>query len=148
MMRTITVRPAKKLEGVVEVPGDKSISQRAVMIGSIAEGTTRVTNFLMGDDCVHAIKVFRAMGITIKEQGAGKIIIEGKGLRGLRKPKKLLYVGNSGTTMRILSGILAGQQFECEVGGDASLSKRPMMRVAAPLTMMGAHIRSKFKVQR
>lgn len=147
-MADITIRPVKKIEGVIEVPGDKSISHRAVMISSIAEGTTEVRNFLMGEDCLCTVNAFKEMGITIayspSPMGNGqKIIIEGKGLRGLGKPKRELYLGNSGTTMRLLLGILSGQDFECVVTGDESLSKRPMKRVAEPLGLMGAEINPK-----
>lgn len=147
-MAKITVAPAKKIEGVIEVPPDKSISHRAVMLGSIAEGTTEVKNFLMGDDCLCTIEAFREMGININPKSQiPKLIIEGKGLRGLKKPNKELYLGNSGTTMRIILGILAGQDFECVLSGDGSLSKRPMGRVAEPLEMMGAKINSKFEIR-
>ncbi len=151
-MAEIKVNTAKKIQGVIEMPGDKSISQRAIMIGSIAEGITKAGNFLMGDDCLLTINAFREMGVDIKEIPNPKfqipnVMIEGKGLRGLKKPGKELYLGNSGTTMRIILGILAGQDFECSVTGDESLSKRPMKRVAEPLEMMGAKINPKSKIQ-
>jgi 3-phosphoshikimate 1-carboxyvinyltransferase len=145
-MANIIIKPVKSIQGAIEAPADKSISQRAVILSSIAEGTTEITNFLMGDDCIHAIEVFREMGININERtkelknGRTKIIIEGRGLRGLKKPEKELYLGNSGTTMRIISGILSGQDFECVLSGDESLSKRPMERVTEPLRLMGAEI--------
>ena len=144
-MANIKVTPVRKIEGAIEVPGDKSISHRAVMLSSIAEGTTKIDNFLMGDDCLCTINAFREMGVKIAQspnpeaQSPG-VIVEGKGLMGLVKPKNELYVGNSGTTMRILMGILAGQDFECVLTGDESLSKRPMRRVAEPLRAMGADI--------
>jgi len=146
-MAKITIKPVKGIQGAIEVPPDKSISQRAVMLSSIAEGTTEVSNFLKGDDCVRAIEAFRGMGIEINQKSEvashkSEIIIKGKGLRGLKKPKKELYLGNSGTTMRIILGILAGQDFECVLTGDESLSKRPMERIAQPLRLMGAEISS------
>lgn len=121
------------------LPGDKSISHRAVMIGSIAEGQTRVKNLLDCDDCNYTIRAFRDMGITIKKEGK-HTIISGKGLRELKKPKSAIDVGNSGTSMRILAGILAGQKFDSTMEGDTSLSNRPMMRVVEPLLQMGAGI--------
>lgn len=146
-MPSITVKPVNKIEGSIQIPGDKSISQRAIILSSIAEGVTRIKNFLMGDDCLRAIEAFREMGIKIDHRPETadqrpSIVIEGKGLRGLNKPKKELYLGNSGTTMRILMGLLAGQDFECVFSGDESLSKRPMGRVAKPLELMGADIKS------
>lgn len=162
-MAKIIINPAKKIEGTIYPPPDKSISHRAVMIGSIAEGTTEIKNFLMGEDCLRTIEAFGEMGIKIirnskasAEQSEAspkgknqnpEIVIEGKGLRGLKKPKKELYLGNSGTTMRIILGILAGQDFECALSGDESLSKRPMKRVAEPLGLMGAGINSISKNQ-
>ncbi|MCM8782659.1 MAG: 3-phosphoshikimate 1-carboxyvinyltransferase [Candidatus Omnitrophica bacterium] len=148
----IIVSSAKKIEGTIEVPPDKSISHRAVMIGAIAEGTTEVDNFLMGEDCLRTIEAFREMGIKITQNPKPKtqssnIVIEGRGLRGLREPEKELYLGNSGTTMRIILGILAGQDFECILTGDESLSKRPMKRVIEPLAMMGAEINARFTPQ-
>ncbi|MDD5449995.1 MAG: 3-phosphoshikimate 1-carboxyvinyltransferase [Candidatus Omnitrophica bacterium] len=147
-MANVTILPVRKVEGVIEVPGDKSISHRAVMLSSIAEGTTAISNFLMGEDCLHTIKAFKQMGIKIVHSpwsmvNSPKVIIEGKGLRGLKKPKKELYLGNSGTTMRLLLGILSGQDFECVLSGDESLSGRPMKRVAEPLALMGAKITTK-----
>ncbi len=152
MANKIIVRKADRINGAIRVPGDKSISQRAIMIGSIAEGVTEAGGLLMGDDCAHAINAFKAMGVRIKtgpqDRGQGtRLIIKGRGLHGLKKPKRNLYIGNSGTTMRILSGILAGQEFECVLEGDKSLSKRPMKRVVAPLKAMGASINSKPKTQ-
>ena len=129
------------LWGEVTVPGDKSISHRAVMFGSLAKGTTEVTNFLKGADCLSTIQAFRSMGIDIEEKNH-TILIHGQGLYGLKKPNHVLDMGNSGTTTRLLSGILAGQNFETVLTGDASIQKRPMGRVITPLSMMGAHIES------
>jgi len=123
----------------IDIPPDKSISHRAVMLASIAKGTTRIKNLLISDDIRRTIEAFRGMGVDIKVKGAG-CRVKGVGMQGLRKPRKGLYLGNSGTTMRILPGILAGQDFEVMLTGDASLSKRPMSRIAEPLRMMGASI--------
>ena len=129
------------LRGELSVPGDKSISHRAVMFGSLAEGTTEVTNFLQGADCLSTISCFRQMGIDI-ENTPDWILIHGKGLHGLSRPDDILDVGNSGTTTRLMSGILAGQNFDCTVNGDASIQKRPMKRIMTPLSLMGADISS------
>lgn len=131
----------KKLRGEVNVPGDKSISHRAVMFGALAEGKTEITGFLRGADCLSTISCFKQLGITIEET-PDKIIVHGKGLHGLRAPEKTLDTGNSGTTTRLLSGILAGQNFTSVLDGDASIRKRPMNRVMTPLLQMGASIRS------
>ena len=129
------------LKGKITVPGDKSISHRCVMFGSIAEGTTEVHHFLTGADCLATIRCFRALGIDIEENGSS-VTIHGKGLRGLTAPSGMLDVGNSGTTTRLLSGILAGQPFESRLSGDNSLNSRPMKRIIDPLTQMGAKISS------
>lgn len=129
------------LKGCVTVPGDKSISHRAVMFGALAKGTTEVTHFLQGADCLSTICCFQQMGIGItnnSEQGA--VLIHGNGLNGLKKPKDSLDTGNSGTTMRLLSGILCGQTFETTLSGDASIQKRPMGRIMTPLSLMSADI--------
>ena len=132
------VRP---LRGEISVPGDKSISHRAVMFGAISEGTTEVTNFLQGADCLSTISCFRSMGIEI-ENTPERILVHGKGLHGLSAPSAVLDCGNSGTTTRLISGILAGQNFSSTLTGDASIQKRPMGRIINPLTQMGASIRS------
>lgn len=129
------------LRGEVTIPGDKSISHRAVMFGSLAEGITEVTNFLQGADCLSTIEAFRKMGIEI-ENTPEKILIHGKGLHGLQAPASVLDMGNSGTTTRLISGILAGQSFESTLTGDASIQKRPMRRIIEPLSLMGAAIES------
>lgn len=131
----------KALRGEVTIPGDKSISHRAVMFGSLAKGTTEVTNFLQGADCLSTIDAFRNMGIEI-ENTPQKILIHGKGLHGLCAPSSVLNMGNSGTTTRLISGILAGQSFESTLTGDASIQKRPMRRIMEPLSLMGADITS------
>lgn len=132
---------AHTLRGEVTIPGDKSISHRAVMFGSLAEGTTEITNFLQGADCLSTIDAFRKMGISI-ENTPEKIMIHGKGLHGLQAPSSVLDMGNSGTTTRLISGILAGQSFESTLTGDASIQKRPMRRIMEPLSLMGGKIES------
>jgi len=129
------------LRGEVTVPGDKSISHRSIMFGSIANGKTEVRNFLLGADCLSTISCFRQMGIEI-EQNQDTIIVHGKGLHGLQTPKDILEVGNSGTTARLLAGILAGQKFDSKLSGDESLNSRPMNRIIDPLTLMGGHVQS------
>ena len=126
------------LKGTVSVPGDKSISHRCIMFGSIANGTTEIHNFLKGADCLATIRCFQSMGINIEETDH-TITVHGKGLSA---PLNILDVGNSGTTTRLLSGILAGQKFESKLSGDESLNSRPMKRIIEPLTMMGANISS------
>ena len=129
------------LRGELVIPGDKSISHRAIMFGALADGTTEITNFLQGADCLSTISCFQAMGVDI-ENGADRVLIHGAGLHGLKAPEKMLDVGNSGTTTRLISGILAGQPFTSTLNGDASIQKRPMKRIIDPLTQMGADIRS------
>lgn len=129
------------LKGTLSVPGDKSISHRAIMFGSLAEGTTTIHGFLKGADCLSTIDCFRKMGISIEEK-EDTIYVHGKGLHGLHKPEETLNVGNSGTTTRLISGILAGQNFDTVLSGDASLNSRPMGRIMKPLSMMGADITS------
>ncbi len=129
------------LRGEISVPGDKSISHRAVMFGALAKGTTEVTHFLQGADCLSTIDCFRRMGIDI-ENTPSRILVHGKGLGGLTAPSAALDVGNSGTTLRLISGILAGQDFKVLLDGDASIRRRPMKRVMTPLSMMGAGIES------
>ena len=127
------------LHGVITVPGDKSISHRSVMLGALARGTTHVSGFLMGEDCLSTIDCFRKMGVEIEVDGTD-VVIHGVGLRGLRQPAEQLYTGNSGTTTRLISGILSGQSFPCSLTGDASICKRPMGRIIKPLREMGADI--------
>lgn len=130
------------LKGEITVPGDKSISHRAVMFGSLANGTTEVTNFLNGADCLSTIRCFRSLGIHV-EHTPERVVIHGKGLHGLTAPQEVLDAGNSGTTTRLISGILAAQSFTSILTGDASIQKRPMNRVIEPLTAMGARIGSR-----
>lgn len=129
------------LKGELTVPGDKSISHRSVMLGAISQGTTSITNFLEGADCLSTIDCFRKMGIEI-ERKPEEILIHGKGLHGLHAPCDILDVGNSGTTVRLLSGILAGQTFQSTLTGDDSIQKRPMKRIITPLTAMGGEVES------
>lgn len=129
------------LSGELTVPGDKSISHRSVMLGSLAKGTTAVRGFLQGADCLSSIACFRKMGVEIANDG-DLVTIKGLGLHGLKAPTDTLDVGNSGTTTRLMSGILAAQNFTCRVNGDASIQKRPMKRIMLPLSMMGADIKS------
>lgn len=136
------VQAGGKLFGRIRVPGDKSISHRSIMLGSLAEGTTKITGFLEGDDSLATLKAFQDMGVEIDGPVDGNITIKGVGLRGLQKPSKPLDMGNSGTAMRLMSGILAGQSFSSELVGDASLSTRPMKRVTNPLAEMGAEIKT------
>ena len=129
------------LHGEIEIPGDKSISHRSVMFGALAKGTTEITHFLQGADCLSTIGCFRAMGIEI-ENTPEKILVHGRGLHGLTAPAGTLDVGNSGTTTRLISGILSGQPFATTLSGDASLNSRPMKRIMEPLSLMGADIES------
>lgn len=135
------IKRIKGLKGRVSIPGDKSISHRSVMLGSIAEGTTEVHNFLQGADCLSSIACFRQMGIDIENNG-DIVRIHGRGLHGLKRPESTLDTGNSGTTTRLMSGILAGQNFDCVINGDASIQSRPMRRIMTPLSLMGASIES------
>jgi 3-phosphoshikimate 1-carboxyvinyltransferase len=136
------VAPGAALSGRLRVPGDKSISHRAIMLGSLARGTTRVSGFLEGEDSLATLRAFRAMGVEIEGPDAGRVVIHGVGMHGLRAPDAPLDLGNSGTSMRLMAGLLAGQDLELTLVGDASLSRRPMKRVTDPLALMGAEINS------
>jgi len=136
------VQPGGKLQGTIRVPGDKSISHRSIMLGSLAEGTTEVTGFLEGDDALATLASFRAMGVQIDGPKDGKVTVHGVGMHGLKPPKEDVYLGNSGTSIRLLSGLLSGQNFASTLTGDKSLSGRPMRRVTDPLAQMGAVIES------
>ena len=129
------------LKGEVQIPGDKSISHRAVMLGSIARGTTEISHFLSGADCLSTIHCFQKMGIEI-EQSTDHVLVHGRGLRGLKAPQGILDTGNSGTTTRLICGILSGQNFSSVLSGDDSLNSRPMKRIMDPLNQMGARITS------
>ena len=135
-----TCAPGNGLNGTVRVPGDKSISHRSIMLGSLAQGVTKVTGFLQGDDAIATLNAFRAMGVKIEGPDNGQVTIHGVGLHGLKEPDASLDLGNSGTSMRLISGLLVGQEFKARLIGDSSLSKRPMKRITLPLTQMGAKI--------
>jgi len=135
----LRVRQAQKLKGTIQVPGDKSISHRAVMFGALANGTTTIEGFLPGADCLSTISCFRSMGIEIEQQG-DKVTVQGKGWYGLQEPAEHLEVGNSGTTIRLMAGIMSTQPFHVVMEGDESIAKRPMRRVIGPLRQMGAKI--------
>ena len=137
---TVIMRPARSVAGALRLPGDKSISHRYAMLGAIAEGDTRLENFSTGADCASTLGCVRALGVEVQRTG-NSIVIHGRGPK-LRAPESPLDCGNSGSTMRMLSGILAGQDFESELTGDESLSRRPMARIITPLEMMGARITS------
>jgi len=134
------VQPGGAVNGTIRVPGDKSISHRSIMLGAIADGTTTVDGFLEGEDALATLNAFKAMGVAIDGPENGRVKIHGVGRDGLKAPAGDLYVGNSGTTIRLLSGLMAGQKFEVTMSGDESLNKRPMERVAAPLREMGATV--------
>ncbi|AQS58590.1 3-phosphoshikimate 1-carboxyvinyltransferase [Desulforamulus ferrireducens] len=134
----LTIKPVRQLKGQITVPGDKSISHRAVMLGALARGTTVVENFLMGEDCLATVNCFKELGVHIEGPVDGRLTIQGAGLDGLREPARVLDAGNSGTTTRLMLGILAGQPFCSVITGDESLNKRPMARVTKPLSQMGA----------
>ena len=135
------IQKANALRGELTVPGDKSISHRSIMIGALSEGDTHIRHFLSGGDCLSTMNAFRSMGVVIDRTG-DEVTVHGKGLHGLRKPDVTLDAGNSGTTVRLMSGILAGQSFDTTITGDASIQKRPMKRVMTPLTLMGGRIAS------
>lgn len=135
------INKAKSLKGEVQIPGDKSISHRSIMFGSLADGKTKIHNFLQGADCLSTISCFREMGVEI-DVNQSEVIVNGVGINGLKKPNVRLCVGNSGTTIRILSGILAAQNFSCLIDGDSSIRKRPMKRIIEPITQMGGKIKS------
>ena len=133
-----TVKNGGILKGNIRVPGDKSISHRSIMFGSIAEGTSHISGFLEGEDSLNTLRAFRAMGVEIEGPEDGKVVVHGVGMQGLKKPEQALDVGNSGTSMRLLAGLFSGLPFDVVLKGDNSLSKRPMARVTNPLTEMGA----------
>ncbi|MBL1265931.1 3-phosphoshikimate 1-carboxyvinyltransferase [Candidatus Methylomicrobium oryzae] len=139
---TFKVNPGGSLKGEARVPGDKSISHRSIMLGSLAEGVTRVKGFLEAEDALATLQAFRDMGVKIEGPVNGELTIHGVGKHGLKAPEKELYLGNSGTSMRLLSGLLAGQPFDTVLTGDKSLSGRPMKRVTEPLKTMGAEIKT------
>ncbi|MCW8907701.1 MAG: 3-phosphoshikimate 1-carboxyvinyltransferase [Sedimenticola sp.] len=135
-----TIRPGGSLTGSLRVPGDKSISHRSIMLGALAEGTTRISGFLEGEDSLATLRAFQAMGVDIQGPDRGRVTINGVGMHGLEAPDKPLDLGNSGTSMRLLAGLLAGQGLPITLVGDDSLSSRPMRRVTDPLRQMGARV--------
>ncbi|WP_428033128.1 bifunctional prephenate dehydrogenase/3-phosphoshikimate 1-carboxyvinyltransferase [Amphritea sp.] len=139
---TFYAQPGGQVQGTIRAPGDKSISHRSIMLGSLADGITEITGFLEGEDSLATLQAFRDMGVVIEGPHQGVVKIYGVGINGLRQPPGPIYVGNSGTTIRLMSGLLAGQSFDSELSGDASLSKRPMERVAKPLRLMGADVQT------
>ncbi|MFB0528101.1 MAG: 3-phosphoshikimate 1-carboxyvinyltransferase [bacterium] len=141
-MKNIKVERKKRIKGEISLPGDKSISHRAIMLGSIAQGETRVKGFSDCADCRNTLNAFLKLGMEIEDHSQGELTIHGQGLKGLTSAKEIIDVGNSGTTMRLLSGILAGQDFSSTITGDESLQKRPMRRIILPLREMGAKISS------
>ncbi len=136
------VTPSSVRDASVTVPGDKSVSHRALMLGSIAEGRTTVSGFLVGEDCLATLAAMRALGVEIQQPGATDILVEGVGLQGLKAPAAYLDLGNSGTAMRLMAGLMSGQPFDCVLTGDESLTGRPMGRIIKPLMAMGARIDS------
>lgn len=136
------VSPGGRLSGDIRVPGDKSISHRSIMLGSLAEGVTEVSGFLEGEDNLATLNAFRELGVNIEGPGQGRLVIYGVGMHGLKAPAKPVYLGNSGTSMRLLAGLFAAQSFDCILTGDESLSRRPMRRVTDPLETMGASLKT------
>ncbi|MFI4962668.1 MAG: 3-phosphoshikimate 1-carboxyvinyltransferase, partial [Legionellales bacterium] len=132
--------PVGSIAGSISVPGDKSISHRSLILGAIAKGTTRVSGFLDGADCLATLKALKSMGLVIEGPDKQSVVIHGAGRQGLRKPDSSIDCGNSGTSMRLLAGLLAAQNFDSQLTGDDSLLKRPMLRISKPLTQMGADI--------
>jgi 3-phosphoshikimate 1-carboxyvinyltransferase len=139
-MSEFVVEPCAGIAGRVRVPGDKSISHRALMLGAIASGTTQVDGFLEGEDCLATLRAVASLGVNVQRPASGEVVIEGVGLRGLGRPRALLDMGNAGTAMRLFMGLLSAQGFDSELVGDESLMRRPMERVAKPLRAMGAQI--------
>jgi len=139
------VRPGGSFAGSIRVPGDKSISHRSVILGSLANGRTEISGFLEGQDSLNTLKAFRSMGVPIEytpstDDSGGALLIDGVGLHGLQAPSQALDFGNSGTAMRLMAGVMAAQSFSCELIGDESLHSRPMGRIMEPLNSMGANI--------
>ncbi|MCW8399626.1 3-phosphoshikimate 1-carboxyvinyltransferase [Legionella sp. PATHC038] len=139
-MHNFISKPVRAIKGEITVPGDKSISHRSIIFGSIAKGTTIINGFLDGEDCMATLKAFQAMGVSIEGPDEQQVVIHGVGKYGLKKPEQVIDCGNSGTSMRLLAGLLAAQSFDSQLTGDESLLKRPMLRISKPLTQMGADI--------
>lgn len=140
---TFISKPGGTLQGEIQVPGDKSVSHRSIMLGALAKGRTEVSGFLQGEDSLNTLRAFRAMGVPISEPQDGYLTIDGVGMHGLKAPSEPVYLGNSGTSMRLLSGLLVAQSFDVQLQGDESLTRRPMKRVIDPLAEMGAVIESR-----
>ncbi|OGO40797.1 MAG: 3-phosphoshikimate 1-carboxyvinyltransferase, partial [Chloroflexi bacterium RBG_16_57_9] len=139
-MPQLIVRPGPGLRGHIRLPGDKSISHRAILFGALAEGTTHIRRFLPSTDCWSTVRCVRSLGVQISELSETELLVHGRGLRGFREPDDVLDCGNSGTTVRLLAGILAGQSFTSFVSGSAQLRRRPMYRIVVPLRQVGATI--------
>lgn len=140
--KRFAVDPGQSLGGTLRVPGDKSMSHRSIMFGAIAKGVTEVSGFLEGEDSLHTLEAFRQMGVQIERGGAGEVVLHGQGVEALKSPAENIYLGNSGTGMRLLTGLLAGMRIPCVLTGDASLTGRPMRRITDPLAKMGADIQT------
>ena len=141
---TLSIRRSGALSGEITVPGDKSVSHRAVILGALARGETRIENFLHSEDCRATLSIFRRLGVEVEESARqGVLTVRGVGLGGLAEPDDVLDCGNSGTSMRLIAGVLAGQRFLSVLTGDASLRGRPMDRVVTPLSLMGAEVRGR-----
>ena len=140
--RKFEAHPARSVSGAVVVPGDKSISHRALMLSGIAEGTSQVTGFLASEDCLATLTAMRALGVRIEQPSPTHVVIHGVGMHGLQDARRVLDMGNAGTAMRLFTGLLSAQAFDSQLIGDASLMKRPMERVAKPLREMGADVRT------
>ncbi|MFC1754340.1 3-phosphoshikimate 1-carboxyvinyltransferase [Thermoproteota archaeon] len=139
------IKPCRKVHGILKLPGDKSISHRAIIISAIAKGNTRVKNFSFSDDCKLTLQAIRSMGVRIEKKSGGVLIVYGRGISGLKKPRHTIDVGESGTSMRLLIGLLSAQGFSSGIDGKAPLRKRPMLRVIRPLRLMGAEIKARKK---
>jgi 3-phosphoshikimate 1-carboxyvinyltransferase len=141
----LKINRARKIEGEIEVPGDKSISHRSLILGALAEGESQIKGLLEGEDCLCTLKIMQQLGVEIKKEKAGRYLVKGRGLNGLQEAADVLDCGNSGTSMRLLTGLLAAQDFYSVLTGDKSLRKRPMARIINPLSSMGAQIYSRKK---
>ena len=139
-MSSIRIKGKSSLKGTLRIPGDKSISHRAAILGAIANGVTRANGFATGADCAYTVKALRSLGVDVEIEPGNRLAVSGKGLHGLKRPEEIIDAGNSGTTIRIMLGVLAGQPFESRITGDASLRRRPMRRITQPLVKMGAKI--------
>ncbi|MEI6631824.1 MAG: 3-phosphoshikimate 1-carboxyvinyltransferase, partial [bacterium] len=139
-MKSILVKSSSSLKGDISLAGDKSIAHRSIILSAITPGETRIKNFPLNQDCLSTINSFKKLGIRISRSAGNSFTVFGKGINGLKKPNSPIFVGDSGTTMRLLAGVLAGQDFSVTLKAGRSLAKRPMLRITAPLRMMGAKI--------